>query len=113
MADLTASTALVEGLAVFAALTPPRAWSALPDRPDRVPAAGVGAATAVAAVLVLAALATDLLDLLDISASTFRLGAGIVIAIVGLYDLVTDAPRPEPALPRWKAGFVPIAFPLL
>lgn len=113
MADFTASTALVEGLAVLAATNPPRVWSALPAPPDRTRAALVGGAVTLAAAVVLAALASGLLDLLDISASTFRLGAGLVIAVLGLYDLLAGAPKPEPALAGWRAGFVPIAFPLL
>ena len=113
MADFTAATVLVEGLAVVAATNPPRVWSALPARPDRVPAAAVGAVTATAAVVVLAVLASPLLDLLDVSASTFRLGAGLVITVVGVHNMLAGAPKPEPALRRWKAGFVPIAFPLL
>ena len=113
MADFNAASALVDGLAVLAATNPPRVWAALPPRPDRVPAAAVGALTALAAVIVLSALASPLLDLLDVSASTFRIGAGIVIAIVGAHDLIAGAPKPEPALSRWRAGFVPLAFPLL
>ena len=113
MADFNAASALVEGLAVLAATNPPRVWSALPPRPDRVPGAGVGAAIVVGAALVLAAVASALLDLLDVSASTFRIGAGIVIAVVGVHDLIAGAPKPEPALRGWRAGLIPIAFPLL
>ena len=113
MADFNAASAAVDGLAVLAATNPPRVWSALPPRPDRMPAAGVGVITALAAVLALGWIASPLLDLLDVSASTFRVGAGIVIAVVGVHDLAAGAPRPQPALSSWKAGFVPIAFPLL
>src|SRR5262249_34574827 len=63
--------------------------------------------------IVLGWVASPLLDLLDVSASTFRVGAGIVIAVVGAHDLFAGAPKPEPSLRGWKAGFVPIAFPLL
>jgi small neutral amino acid transporter SnatA (MarC family) len=76
-------------------------------------AAVAGGAVTLAAAVVLAGIAGGLLDLLDISASTLRLGAGLVIAVVGVYDLLAGAPKPEPALGGWKAGFVPIAFPLL
>ena len=113
MADFTASTALVEGIAVLAATNPPRVWSALPSPPDRVRVALVGGAVTLAAALVLAALASGLVDLLDISASTFRLGAGLVIAVVGVHDLIAGAPKPEPALRGWRAGLIPLAFPLL
>jgi small neutral amino acid transporter SnatA (MarC family) len=113
MADFTTSTALLEGLAVLAATNPPRVWSALPHPPERVRAAVVGGSVTLAAAIVLAALASGVLDVLDISASTFRLGAGIVIAVVGVYQLLAGAPKPEPALDGWKAGLVPLAFPLL
>ena len=36
-----------------------------------------------------------------------------MIAVVGVYQLLAGAPKPEPALEGWKAGFVPLAFPLL
>jgi small neutral amino acid transporter SnatA (MarC family) len=113
MADVDAATALVEGLAVAAATNPTRIWAALPSPPARVLASAVGAAATVIAAAALAALATPLLDVLEISASTLRVGTGIVIAVVGLYDLVARPPRPEPALAGWKAGLVPLAFPLL
>src|SRR6185369_1774099 len=61
----------------------------------------------------LAALASGLLGLLDVSTSTFRVGAGLVIAVVGAHDLAAGAPKSEPSLTGWKAGFVPLAFPLL
>ena len=113
MADFNAASALVEGLAVLAATNPPRVWAALPSRPDRTPAAGVGAAVVVGASLALAAVASGLLDLLNVSASTFRIGAGLVVAVVGAHDLAAGAPKQEPALAGWRAGFVPIGFPLL
>src|SRR4029077_715684 len=51
--------------------------------------------------------------LLDVRAPPFPIGAGLVIAVVGVHDLLAGAPKPEPALAGWKAGFVPLAFPLL
>jgi len=113
MADFDAATALVEGIAVAAATNPTRIWAALPVRPARLVAAAVAAATTVAAVVVLAVVATPLLDALDVSASTLRVGTGIVIAVVGLHDLVASPPRADPALAGWRAGLVPLAFPLL
>ena len=113
MADFNAASAAVEGIAVLAATNPPRVWSALPLGPDRRRAAMVAAGVTLAVAAVLAALATGLLDLLDVSASTFRVGAGLVIAVVGAHDLAAGAPKPEPSLGGWRAGFVPLAFPLL
>jgi small neutral amino acid transporter SnatA (MarC family) len=113
MADFDAATALAEGIAVAAATNPTRIWAALPSRPARLAASAVAAVTTVVAVVALAALATPLLDALEISASTLRVGTGIVIAVVGLHDLVARPPRAEPALVDWRAGLVPLAFPLL
>ncbi len=113
MADFDAATALVEGIAVAAATNPTRIWAALPAKPARLRASTVGAATTVAAAIVLAAIATPLLDALDISASTLRVGTGLVIAVVGLHDLVAPPPRADPGLAGWRAGLVPLAFPLL
>jgi small neutral amino acid transporter SnatA (MarC family) len=113
VADFNAASAAVEGIAVLAATNPPRVWSALPLGPDRRRAATAAGGVTLVVAVVLAALASGLLDLLDVSTSTFRVGAGLVIAVVGAHDLAAGAPKPEPSLKGWKAGFVPLAFPLL
>jgi small neutral amino acid transporter SnatA (MarC family) len=73
----------------------------------------VAGGVTIAVGAVLASLASGLLDQLDVSAPTFRLGAGLVIAVVGVHDLAAGAPKLEPSLRGWRAGFVPLAFPLL
>jgi small neutral amino acid transporter SnatA (MarC family) len=73
-----------------------------------------GSATAAVLGIVLVLLHEPVLDLLSVSEPTFRLGAGLVIAAMGLRALVL---APEP----WTEGlgggrlvaFVPIAFPVL
>ncbi len=80
------------------------------DRPRSV-TAGVVVATAV--LVALAAAADPILDLLDINLGTYRLGAGVVIAVAGLRWLVAGAAPAceEPDEDRRLAGFV--AFPVL
>lgn len=80
------------------------------DRPRSV-AAGVLAAGAV--LVILGAAAGPLLDLLDVTLGTYRLGAGVVIAVAGLRWLVAGAAEPseEPDDDRRLAGYV--AFPVL
>jgi small neutral amino acid transporter SnatA (MarC family) len=53
------------------------------------------------------------LDALDVSAESFRLAAGLVLGVEGLYALVLARPALEPELPGHGAALVPLAFPLL
>jgi small neutral amino acid transporter SnatA (MarC family) len=74
----------------------------------------VAAAVAAVVAVVLAAVHDEVLDVLDVTAPTFRLGAGLVIAVTGLRSLLL-APRPwEDGVADGKlAVLVPIAFPIL
>lgn len=80
------------------------------DRPRSVTA---GVVIAAAVLIALAAAADPILDLLDINLGTYRLGAGVVIAVAGLRWLVVGPAPPceEPDADRRLAGFV--AFPVL
>ena len=80
------------------------------DRPRSVVA---GVVLAAIVLVTLAAAADPILDLLDINLGTYRLGAGVVIAVAGLRWLVAGAVTPceEPDDDRRLAGFV--AFPVL
>lgn len=80
------------------------------DRPRSV-AAGTAAAAVVLAGL--AAAADPLLDGLDVSLGTYRLGAGVVIAVAGVRWLAVGpaVTVEEPDDDRRLAGFV--AFPVL
>ncbi len=82
-------------------------------RPDRPVAIAIGAAIAVAILVALAAASETLLDALDLSAGTFRLGAGVVVAVTGLRWLVLGPSEgvAEPDSGRALSGFV--AFPTL
>jgi small neutral amino acid transporter SnatA (MarC family) len=100
-------------LAALAAVNAPRARGALPAE-DRVAVAGFGALVALVALVPVAAVAGPLTDWLRVPASTARMGVGVVLAVVGLADvLVAPDPAPEPRLPGRRAALVPIAFPVL
>ena len=97
---------------LLAAFNPARLAAALPASGRRT-AAAVAAAFGLGAVIVAAALSEPLLDAIDVSASTFRIAAGVVVAMGGLVRLADALPRPEPGIGGWRAGIVPLAFPLL
>ena len=73
----------------------------------------LGACVALAAAAVLAAAGGALLDRLDVSPESFRLAAGLVLAVEGARALVWPRPAAEPELPGLRAALVPVAFPLL
>lgn len=108
-------TAAVALLAAVGAVNAPRIHAALPEGtpPRRAVVALVGAALAQVGALVLAALAGPALETLGVSEPTARIAAGVVVALVGAWTLVTPLPAPEPALPGVAAAVVPVAFPLL
>jgi small neutral amino acid transporter SnatA (MarC family) len=74
----------------------------------------VAAAVTAAVAVVLAAAHQGVLDALDVSAPTFRIGAGLVIAVTGVRSLLLT-PRPwDEGLARGRlAALVPVAFPVL
>jgi small neutral amino acid transporter SnatA (MarC family) len=104
-------------LAAFVALVdPPRAGALVAPalwRTGRAVAV-TAAAVAAAAGIVLAAVHEPILDLLSVSAPTFRIGAGLVITVLGLRSLLL-APEPwtEGVAGGRLAVLVPIAFPVL
>lgn len=99
-------------LAMIAAANPLRALAARPTPLSRAAlAAAVG--TTLALVSISAAAAGPLLDLIDIAGPSARIAAGIALLAVALKDVFLAPPAPEPALPGWKAGVVPLAFPVL
>jgi small neutral amino acid transporter SnatA (MarC family) len=97
-------------LGFVGAANPCRVRLALPPRRAAV---ALGAAIAVGAGAALAALGGSLLDSLDVSPESFRLAAGIVLAVEGARVLVWPRPAVEPGLPGLAAALVPVAFPLL
>lgn len=82
-------------------------------RTDRPRSVAAGVVVAALVLVVLAAAADQVLELLDINLGTYRLGAGVVIAVAGLRWLVAGAAPAceEPDEDRRLAGFV--AFPVL
>jgi small neutral amino acid transporter SnatA (MarC family) len=73
----------------------------------------LGCAVALAAGAGLAALGSAALDAIDVSPESFRLAAGLVLAVEGARTLVWPRPSAEPE-PGGRAGaLVPVAFPLL
>jgi small neutral amino acid transporter SnatA (MarC family) len=97
-------------LAFLGAVNPCRARLAL-GVPLAATALGALAALAVAAAL--AALADPLLDALDVSPESFRLAAGLVLAVEGARVVVWPRPAAEPELAGLAAALVPVAFPIL
>jgi small neutral amino acid transporter SnatA (MarC family) len=97
-------------LGFVAAANPCRARLVLPRHRIAV-ALGALAALAVGAGLV--ALGRPLVDALDVSAESFRLAAGVVLAVEGARTLVWPRPAAEPELPGLGAALVPVAFPIL
>ena len=64
--------------------------------------------------MLLAAAASDaLLDALDVSASAFRIAAGVVGAVAGAAAVFRPVPPAEPALSGRRAALVPVAVPLV
>jgi small neutral amino acid transporter SnatA (MarC family) len=100
--------------ALVLALNPARAAFGVP-RGGRSPAAvaAAGAALGGLAVCAFAAVAGPLLDALDVSDPSFRIAAGVVGVVAGAADLVRRPPRPDPALPGWRAALVPVAIPVV
>ena len=102
-------------LSFLAAVNPGAASVALARdwRTDRPVPVAVGTVAAVAVLVALAAFSAPCLDALDVNLGTYRLGAGIVLAVSGLRWLAVGAPMSttEPDTDARLAGFV--FFPTL
>ena len=73
--------------------------------------AAAGGLAGALAVCAAALLGEPLLELLDVSESSFRIAAGVVAALAGVFDLFRRPPSPEPALDGRRAALVPVAVP--
>ena len=97
-------------LTLLAAVNPAAASVALARdrRTDRPVPVLIGAMAAAVVLVALAGGADPLLDLLDVNLGTFRLGAGVVLAVAGVRWLAVGAPAEagEPATDRRLAAFV-------
>jgi small neutral amino acid transporter SnatA (MarC family) len=101
-------------LALLLALNPARAVFAIPrGSGEAVRIAALGGAFGAGIVAVALILGDLLLDAADVSASAFRLAAGIVAVLTGAADLLRPPPSPEPALPGRRAALVPVAVPIV
>ena len=98
-------------IAIVAASNPPRRREALSVDDTRI--VTLGAAMTAVFLVVAAILATPLLDALDTSAPNLRIGVGLVVAAVGLHDLVRRRPQAGAALDGGRAALVPVFFPVL
>jgi small neutral amino acid transporter SnatA (MarC family) len=97
--------------ALVAATNPPRRRVSLST--DRVDAVVLGAGLVAALWIAFGALASPLLDALDVSRPNARIAAGLVLTVVAARDAVWRPPAAGAALPGWRAGFVPVFFPVL
>ncbi|MEM9033994.1 MAG: hypothetical protein AAGA99_17095 [Actinomycetota bacterium] len=72
----------------------------------------VGVVAVAAAAVVVALVAEPLLDAGDVSPETFRIGAGLVVAAVGVVRLMIGVGRPYDEVSESTRGLVPVAFPV-
>jgi hypothetical protein len=72
-----------------------------------------GGVATTAALGLLAWSSGPLLDALDSSVPTARIGAGLVLLVASVVDLVRRIPVAEPVSRGWAAALVPVAVPLL
>ncbi len=100
-------------LGFIGVVNPPRVRLGLPGVPPRLDVVLLGSAVALSIAVAIAAAAGWLLGALDVSPETFRLAAGLVLAVEGSWVLVHPRPGPEPVLSNRFAALVPVAFPLL
>jgi small neutral amino acid transporter SnatA (MarC family) len=100
-------------LGFLGVVNPARVRLGLPGDHARPDVLLIGSAIAFAAGLGIAAAASELLSWLDVSSETFRIAAGLVLAVEGAWTLVRPQPGPEPVLPSRLAALVPVSFPLL
>jgi len=97
--------------AMVAAVNAPRRRAALSV--DDTTVVAIGAAVTALALVVFGAIATPLLDAMDVSRPNFRIGLGLVLAVVAVHDLVRRPPAAGAALPGRRAAIVPVFFPVL
>ena len=82
--------------------------------PTRTPSTGfVAIGVRLALVGVSAVVSGPLLDLVDVTGPSARIAAGIALLVVCAKDVFAPPPTAEPALAGWRAGLVPLAFPVV
>jgi small neutral amino acid transporter SnatA (MarC family) len=104
-------------VAFMAAVNPPAVAASLPNGWRANPTVlAVAAATATAITVVVALLAERFLDWLQVEPETFRVAAGIVMALGGGIAIIFGRWRTvsgEEASEGWLAGIFPLAIPLV
>ncbi|MDZ7729554.1 MAG: MarC family protein [Dehalococcoidia bacterium] len=75
--------------------------------------AGTGLAAAIVAVVVAAVVAQPLFDMLDVQPPTFRIAAGIALALQGVQMTWRGAAVVHASPDGWQAGVYPLAIPLV
>ena len=101
-------------LAAVCAANPFRAAACAPTNVDiRRKAIAVAAVLSLVAAGSLAVLSESILEWLNVSGSSSRIAAGAAVLLVGVRDLFIQPPSPEPGLKGWRAGIVPMAFPVI
>ena len=101
-------------VAFVGAVNPARIRTVLPEDDRgraRMPEVIGGAAIGFVVVSFITWASGAILDGLAISDETFRIAAGLVVGIAGVWATIRSAPGPEPELPGYKAAVWPIAFP--
>jgi small neutral amino acid transporter SnatA (MarC family) len=104
------------GIAYLAAVNPPRTRLGLPEDErsrGRMNVMVVGALLALAGVLAIAGWSGPILDALEVSPETFRLAAGIVIAVAAIITLIRPRPAAEPEAGGLLAAVWPVTYPRL
>lgn len=100
-------------LAFSAALARVGQAEAARDRSRPVALAVIGAISAGVIYLVLVLAAEDLLEGLDIAPETFRIAAGVVMAVSGVAAILRLGLAQDGAAPGYAAALFPLALPLL
>lgn len=100
----------VNPAAAFLAFVPRGDEPSLTERP---PAAATGLALAAVLYATAASTARPLLDFLDVEPETFRVAAGVVMAVMGARTLLPPLPAMGDASRDWRAGIYPLGIPLI
>jgi small neutral amino acid transporter SnatA (MarC family) len=107
-------TTTLLAVAALAALNPARTRLGIPETARgraRMGPLVLGTVLGVGGAAVAAALSGPLLEALEITPETFRIAAGLVLAIAGLRTVVWPRPAEEPALEGRRSALWPVAFP--
>lgn len=107
---IVATSVWLLALLMIVTVNPPHRAAAIGNR--RQAALG-GAALAALALFVAAWLSGPLLDALDISKPNVQIAAGLLIAVIGLIELVRGLPKEAPVPESAVSGAALVAFPIL